>query len=439
MKKMSLTAKIVSIVSAVFLVAGTVLGVIFIEHTRSNLKKMIQAHMLDISNTAAASLSGDDLAALTAESADSDAYKAILATLSAFRDNANLNNIYCVRETGNGFIYVVDPKTSDPAAFGDPITATPGLKRAAEGVAAANGTAKKSRSGKFYSAYSPVFDSADNVAGIVAVDFPADWYDAPITHVTLIFTAVGILFTLFAAALIFLVMNRVKRRLDKVYGELSDLSSDAAHLSDEIPDDYPAGKEARPEASTVDDIGALSYRVRGLHKEIRRYLKFAREKAFTDGLTGVKNRTAFEDVVRRINAKIDAGNADFSIAVFDINGLKKLNDYFGHETGDVIITEAAKVLTEFFGENCYRIGGDEFIAILENVPLKEMKKKISALTEKVEGLAPATEEGAVLAFSKGCAAFDPDEDVFFNDVFKRADEEMYADKASFYNFAGKND
>lgn len=433
MRKMSLTAKIVLIVSAVFVIAGTVLGVIFVGHTRSNLRKMSHEHMLDISNTAAASLNGDDLAALTAGSEDSEAYRAAFSTLSVFRDNASLKNIYCIRDTGAGFIYIVDTNKEEPAAFGASISANPSLQRAAEGTSSANEKATKRRGEKYYSAYSPVFDSSNQVAAIVAVDFYADWYEAPIRQITLIFTAVGIMFTLFAAALIFLVMNRVKIRLDKVYEDLSALSSDAEHLSDEIPNDYGTRRDVRPEKTAVDDIGALSYRVHGLQTQIRRYLDFVREKAFTDGLTGIKNRTAFADVVRRINEKIDAGDAAFSLAVFDINGLKKLNDYFGHETGDVIITDAAEILTEFFGENCYRIGGDEFIAILQDVSLEEMKKKVAALTEKVEGLAPVTEDGAVLAFSKGCAAFDPEQDVFFNDVFKRADEEMYADKASFYN------
>ncbi|MCR4888984.1 MAG: GGDEF domain-containing protein [Ruminococcus sp.] len=86
--------------------------------------------------------------------------------------------------------------------------------------------------------------------------------------------------------------------------------------------------------------------------------------AMEDVLTGMNNRTAFKEheasILKRENGKV-------LFIHFDVNGLKTVNDNYGHEAGDKHIIAASNVLKESFGKfgKCYRVGGDEFFAILE--------------------------------------------------------------------------
>lgn len=87
--------------------------------------------------------------------------------------------------------------------------------------------------------------------------------------------------------------------------------------------------------------------------------------AFSDGLTGLKNRSAFHEAeaILRSDPK-----AECMIIQFDVNNLKKVNDVYGHAEGDRHLSNAARAIRESVGEagDCFRTGGDEFIAILRS-------------------------------------------------------------------------
>ena len=103
-----------------------------------------------------------------------------------------------------------------------------------------------------------------------------------------------------------------------------------------------------------------------LEREYSEKIRLATEMANTDALTGIKNRLAFEKAEEHMNEEIKAGTiSPFSIAIFDLNNLKKTNDKYGHEAGDALICEASKLICETFTHSpVYRIGGDEFAVIL---------------------------------------------------------------------------
>ena len=125
---------------------------------------------------------------------------------------------------------------------------------------------------------------------------------------------------------------------------------------------------------------------------------------------------------------------EFSVAVFDLNGLKAINDSCGHECGDMAIVDTANLLIGVFGkENIYRIGGDEFIAVEENVSSDDMHALFARLDLcLIEENATEKAYRTPLSISKGYTTFVPDIDTDYNKVFKRADEAMYRDKAEYY-------
>lgn len=88
--------------------------------------------------------------------------------------------------------------------------------------------------------------------------------------------------------------------------------------------------------------------------------------AYTDALTGLKNRMAFTDKEDIYSMKPQGAGI---VIQLDINNLKKVNDTYGHKEGDKHIKAAADVINQSFGQigDCYRTGGDEFIVVVENL------------------------------------------------------------------------
>ena len=87
--------------------------------------------------------------------------------------------------------------------------------------------------------------------------------------------------------------------------------------------------------------------------------------AIFDSLTGLENRYAFDAKLSGIMEK-DLKDSNWILIMMDVNGLKYVNDTYGHDAGDELIRSAAKVIKESYGKegDCYRIGGDEFIVLL---------------------------------------------------------------------------
>ncbi len=147
----------------------------------------------------------------------------------------------------------------------------------------------------------------------------------------------------------------------------------------------------------------------------------------TDPLTGVKSRHAFVEVEEHFDNLIAKKEcADFAVIVFDLNGLKMINDTQGHDNGDNYIKESVKLISRFFPfDNIYRYGGDEFIVILEGKEANNRKRRHNAFMDAVDDNA-RHENGPVI--SSGMSYYQRENDNTFKAVFKRADRFMYSRK-----------
>ena len=163
-----------------------------------------------------------------------------------------------------------------------------------------------------------------------------------------------------------------------------------------------------------------------LEREYSEKIRLATEMANTDALTGIKNRLAFEHAEEHMNEEIASGTiSPFSIGIFDLNNLKKTNDKYGHEAGDTLICEAAKLIcTTFTHSPVFRIGGDEFAIILLGADFFD-REKIFAKFQKT--VSRNRKENKVVVAS-GYADFVFAADKSVADVFDRADDMMYENK-----------
>ncbi|MCR5806449.1 MAG: diguanylate cyclase [Oscillospiraceae bacterium] len=147
--------------------------------------------------------------------------------------------------------------------------------------------------------------------------------------------------------------------------------------------------------------------------------------SFSDQLTGVMNRNAYE---RKLNT-IFARGGPVGLIVADVNGLKFANDNEGHAAGDRLIIETAHALANEFGVECvFRTGGDEFLVVLQDFTEQEIESDILLVKEYLSSVKVSASMG--LAFTEH---FSGD----MGALEEIADKKMYEDKDRYYKMTGK--
>lgn len=440
--KLNLTTKYVIGFGALMLAANILLGIVLFNQSRASLRVLLEKNMLDITNTAAGMMDGDRLGALTEADVGGDYFREVIRTLTVFQERVEIEFIYAVKQVGpEDFVFTVDPDPVDPGAFGEPVLVTPALIEAGKGVATVDSAAAADRWGSFYSAYSPVLDSSGAVAGIIGVDFDADWYEQQLHRISQTVVLVSALTILIGVAVIALITQRTHVRFRELGDELSVLSGDIDELTEVITSnpgymerrgaDAAACAPSAGDTSRDDELGALRGRIHVMESDLHGYLDYLHAQANTDALTGIGNSTAYLERIETLSPRMAAGDCPpCAVAVFDIDLLKHVNDTYGHAAGDMIIRAAASVISRVFGrENVFRIGGDEFLVIAEGLTEEEMAARL----ERVEAAAPQftmpdRRVDGLLSLSGGAAAYRPGEDKRFRDIFVRADQAMYRRK-----------
>ncbi len=436
------SSKYIVMVVVFLILVNATLGAMLAYQSSTSMKQQINARMLDISNTAAAMIDGDVLKTLKAEDKGTPTYDSLLKLLTYFQDNIELDYIYCVLDRGNGnFVFGIDPTVDAPGEFGSPVTYTDALYRASRGFASVDKKSYKDEWGEFYSAYSPVFDSEGKVAGIIAVDFSKDWYDKPMSELVFTTIVVTVCSLLIAVALAIALTSRNRRRIRIVNGQLNELAANFEKLMQAVRNmsGISSGNDAEARLGSVryegeDDIESMRMKILALQDELYEQIDNVKKQAFIDGMTGVRNKASYLNTEKHINEMIKEGTASFAVVVFDMNGLKWINDNYGHEYGDMAIIDAIEQLATVYDKsNIFRIGGDEFIVILGTSSESEVKNGISRLDYRIA--ASNTEEKpykSTLSLSMGYSVYQAGVDKEYREVFHRADKMMYEDKAGYY-------
>jgi len=155
------------------------------------------------------------------------------------------------------------------------------------------------------------------------------------------------------------------------------------------------------------------------------------ELAHKDSLTGIKNKAAYDEATARLDKKISSGDTEFFIAMIDVNFLKRINDTYGHERGNIYLLNAAKLICSVFGaEHVYRIGGDEFVVVVEGEKVSLSKYFVTQFKAEMErkNFNATLEPWEKVSAAVGTAIYRAGVDKTADEVFKRADKEMYENK-----------
>ena len=442
-KKTSMTMQYVVIMSVLLLVANVILGAVLIVRSLTSTKTLIRQNMLSISKTASEIVNGDELGALTEADVDGPVFNKIKEQLTVFQNNVDIKYIYAVRKISETeYVFTVDPDPVDPGKFGEYVVVTDALRKAATGIASVDDEVYTDRWGTYYSSYSPVYDSNGKIAGIIGIDFDSEEYDRQLLENSEYIIIITVLFVAFGILIVFLINQKVDARFKKLNSELSILSNDVDELNNELTSDkdfYDSKpqhqKENGAETAPLDEIEEIGTKIHFMHSELKRYIEYTHIKANTDALTSVRNSAAYFERQLSLTQKIADGTADFSLAVFDINYLKQINDIYGHFVGDKVIRSSAKLIAYVFSADCtYRIGGDEFAVIVENKTAEEMESSIKTLEKDIEDYNKSVKnKGFEVSLSCGYSTFDFKTDTSFKEVFIRADKIMYEKKTDYHN------
>ena len=229
-----------------------------------------------------------------------------------------------------------------------------------------------------------------------------------------IFFASVILFALFSVIAIFIV-KKIVDPLKKLTDASVKLSG--GDYSVEIVHGY------------TREVNLLSTAFEDMAKRLCEREELLRRAALYDSLTGLRNTTSYTLWEAEFNAKIQNKQVDFGMVVLDLNNLKQTNDEYGHGEGNELIVTVAKIISDVFREcPIFRIGGDEFLVVLQNHELENRATLFEQFELKCAQTFVNDNADIPVSIALGFAGFDPGRDTCLKDVFKRADDAMYKNK-----------
>ena len=163
-------------------------------------------------------------------------------------------------------------------------------------------------------------------------------------------------------------------------------------------------------------------------------------ETYKDALTGVGNKASYIKKVSEMTEADGDEKTEFALVMVDINDLKKINDDYGHRSGDLYIKGCCHMICEAFKHSpIYRIGGDEFVAVLMG---HDFENRLDITNKLKEDYKQTHARNDVSPWERYSAAVGMAEYSFIDNtvelVFKRADEAMYKDKAIYKSANGGN-
>lgn len=178
----------------------------------------------------------------------------------------------------------------------------------------------------------------------------------------------------------------------------------------------------------LDEIGELSVNINLMLEEIDEAHAELSKFATFDEMTGVYNRRVGLDILSEVIRNFDSNNVPFSVIYLDIDGLKNVNDAFGHSVGDEMIKASIEIVLEKIEEPRYvvRLGGDEFLIILKNHSYDQALDVAETISKAISSYNKASEHLYTLSFSMGTVEYE--KTMLLEGILETADKEMYQSK-----------
>ena len=163
------------------------------------------------------------------------------------------------------------------------------------------------------------------------------------------------------------------------------------------------------------------------------------EAADLDDLTGIYNRRAGREKLAEMIEDARRENITLTVALIDVNGLKKINDQYGHGEGDNLLTSMACVTKGCLGEQdiIFRLSGDEFVLVFYNQNQQAAEKLMREISRRLHDEREKYSIFYEVTFSYGLMEVYPGDRYTLSDIIRRADEQMYIQKRSYHIMRAK--
>ena len=238
-----------------------------------------------------------------------------------------------------------------------------------------------------------------------------------------------------------------------VTGPILELEKSARHFAEKS-----RGKKSpdelifdAPDIHTDNEVESLSNAISQMSQDMRTYVqglleaeeqaRSAQEQAedmtqlaFKDSLTHVNSKVAYDKMKDTLQEQIEKGSTTFGFVMIDLNDLKDVNDHYGHDCGDKYILGCCHIFCNIYKQSpIYRVGGDEFVVLLQNSDYKNKDKLIKVIESEFKKTRNNNSRKPWERYSVayGMAEYKPGDTV--DNVFKRADESMYHKKMEIKN------
>ncbi len=295
-----------------------------------------------------------------------------------------------------------------------------------------------------YTGILPLIDSKGNHFAILCVDINIE----EIHNVLRTYTTASIILIVglsgfFMIILVFWLNKQVITPISKLEYSVSTFAEQSHNQSDPALLIYDS-----PTIQTQNEVEGLSNAISNMAEDMYTYVmnivnmeekvtdlksqvNYMDMLAYQDSLTKVKNKAWYDKTSQRINEEIKEGGTEFAIIMADLNYLKRINDTYGHEKGNEYIFGACHEMCLVFNHSpIFRIGGDEFVILLERLDYLNRNSLLTNLELIFDKSAndKTKEPWQQYSVALGMASFDPATDLSIEDVFKRADKRMYENK-----------
>ena len=301
------------------------------------------------------------------------------------------------------------------------------------------------------SAYAPVYDSSGRIVCQIGCDFGMDDIVAERARsLRNVLFAVAVLTALVLVVAVIFVNRVVIKPLDSLTNEMKkfDPAKSASYAEAGVMDlDIRSHDEIRElhDGIRTMQIKIIDYlnNLLALQKDKERAeadIKMRDERigrisaeAYHDALTGVGSKTAYDKRVDELERVLSASDIELGLVMVDMNNLKTINDEYGHKSGDLYIQGCCHLACEVFKHSpVFRVGGDEFVVILQGADYEHRHELVDALQRTYAACSEDMQADPWLRYS---AAVGMSElvagDRTLESVFKRADKAMYEDKHQF--------
>lgn len=288
---------------AILLLAGNgILGYMIYNRSEITLFSQIQSNARNVAQCAAANISGDVFQTIDIGDEETEAYATVINELALFRDNAELEYIYTIRQVGEEqFIFVVDSDEEEPAGIGDKVESTDALCKAFDNkISTADDEAFTDEWGVHVSAYSPIF-FGDTVVGVAGVDISATWIEeqmSDLRNLVIMFAGATYIVSL---GVLGILMFGFKRSMCKLNDKVKELASGSGDLTREI------------DIHTGDELEVIAGNMNEFLRQIRELVKDVAKSSNDINVTGEELYKTVDDnnkIMSSMNSEIEEISAN---------------------------------------------------------------------------------------------------------------------------------